>query len=167
MDQGEQSLIFTGPQEGKMLAVAGSNYRIVLTGEQTGGKLAIIEMNIPPGSGPVPHRHPSFQESFYVLEGEVEMSTKAQTILAKKGAVVTIPLDGPVHCFKNRSDAPARLLCIVAPAGLDDFFLEIGKPAALGEMLQAPVTEEEKQQMRDAAGRYGQQLYPPDYFDRP
>lgn len=163
----QEQIFFTGPEEGSTLSVAGSGYRITLTGEETGGKLAIIEMNIPPGSGPVPHRHPSFQETFYVLEGEVEMRTRTQTLVAKKGATVTIPLDGPVHNFKNRSDVPARLLCIVAPAGLDAFFMEVGKVLAPGDMPSAPVTDEEKHKMKETAQQYGQQLYPPDYFDLP
>jgi quercetin dioxygenase-like cupin family protein len=161
----QNQLIITGPEEGEVLAVAGSNYRIVLTGEQTAGQMAIIEMNVPAGSGPVPHEHPSFQESFYVLEGEVEMKTKTGTYTAKKGAIVTIPKDGPVHCFKNVSDVPAKLLCIVAPAGLDEFFRVVGAPLALGETPK-PLTDADKQKMKEAAVQYGQTLYPPDYFER-
>lgn len=160
-----KQLIITGPDEGETLAVAGSKYRIVLTGEQTDNKAAIIEMNIPPGSGPIPHEHPSFQESFYVLEGEVEFRTKATTYTAKKGAIVTIPQDGPVHNFKNVSNGMARLLCIVAPSGLDAFFREVAKPFAEG-IAPAPPTDEEKQKMLEASERYGQKLYPPDYFDK-
>ena len=160
-----KQLIITGPGEGDTLAMAGSNYRIILTNEQTAGKLAIIEMNIPPNSGPIPHEHPSFQESFYVVEGEVEFRTKTQVFVAKKGAIVTIPQDGPVHGFKNLSAAPAKLLCMVAPAGLDDFFKEVGKPIAFGES-PAALTDADKEKMKAAAVTYGQKLYPPDYFER-
>jgi quercetin dioxygenase-like cupin family protein len=160
-----KQLIITGPEEGETLAVAGSKYRILLTGEQTDNKTAIIEMNIPPGSGPIPHEHPSFQESFYVLEGEVEFRTKTSRYTGRKGAIVTIPQDGPVHAFKNVSDGMARLLCIVAPAGLDAFFKEVAKPFKQGE-VPAPPTDDEKQKMMAAAERYGQKLYPPDYFEK-
>ena len=161
----DKQLIITGPKEGEVLSVAGSNYRIILTGEQTGGKSAIIEMNIPPGSGPIPHEHPAIQESFYVLEGEVEFRTKTNTYTAQKGAIVTIPEGGPVHAFKNVSGSMAKLLCIVNPAGLDGFFREVGKPLNAHE-TPAPPTDEEKQKMKEAADRYGQKLYPPDYFER-
>lgn len=160
----DKQLIITGPEEGEVLGIAGSNYRIVLTGEQTENKLAIIEMNVPPGSGPVPHEHPSFAESFYVLEGEVEMRTKTGRYMAKKGAMVTIPKDGPVHCFKNTGDTMAKLLCIVAPSGLDDFFREVSKPAVKGE-APAPPTDAEKEIMKATAVKYGQKLYPPNYLD--
>ena len=161
----EKQLIITGPQEGETLAVAGSNYRIIVTGQQTDNSLAVIEMNVPPNSGPIPHEHPSFRESFYVLEGEVELKTKAQCYLAKKGAIVTIPKDGPVHSFKNTGNTMAKLLCIVTPAGLDDFFREIGKPLVFGEIATDPVTNADKEKMKEAAVRYGQKLYPPDYLD--
>ena len=158
-------LIITGPGDGEKLAMAGSNYRIVLTGEQTGDKLAIIEMNIPPGSGPVPHEHPSFQESFYVLEGEVEFRAKSVTYTGQKGAMVTIPEGGPVHNFKNVSGEMARLLCIVAPAGLDAFFKEVSKILNKGGIPQPP-TEEDKAKLLETSERYGQKLYPPDYFEK-
>lgn len=158
-------LIITGPDDGEKLAIAGSDYRIVVTGEQTGDKLAVIEMNIPPGSGPVPHEHPSFQESFYVLEGEVEFRTKSGTYTGKKGAMVTIPQGGPVHNFKNVSAEMARLLCIVAPAGLDAFFQEVSKILNKGGIPQPP-TDEDKAVLLETSERYGQKLYPPDYFEK-
>ncbi|MHA3786859.1 cupin domain-containing protein [Flavobacterium hauense] len=161
----EKSLITTGPEEGEKLAIAGSDYRIVLTGEQTGDKLAVIEMNIPPGSGPVPHEHPSFQESFYVLEGEVEFRTQSGTYTGRKGAMVTIPEGGPVHNFRNVSGEMARLLCIVAPAGLDAFFKEVSNTLGKEGKPQSP-TDAEKAKLLETAGRYGQKLYPPDYFEK-
>lgn len=161
----QKQLIITGPEEGETLAVAGSNYRIILTGEQTAGKLAIVELNVPPNSGPIPHEHPAIQESFYVLEGEVELKSMTQTYIAKKGAIVTIPFDGPVHSFKNTGDTQAKLLCIVTPAGLDDFFREIGTPISFGKIPEGGVSDEQKEKMKEAAVRYGQKLYPPDYFE--
>lgn len=161
----DKQLIITGPEEGETLAIAGSNYRIILTGAQTDNKLAIIELNVPPHSGPIPHEHPSFQESFYVLEGQVEMKTKTQTYNAKKGAIVTIPQDGPVHSFKNTGQTMAKLLCIVTPAGLDDFFREVGRPLAFGEMPTEAPTTADKEKMKETAVKYGQKLYPPDYLD--
>lgn len=161
----QNDLIIALPDGGEHFLIAGSLYRIILSGEQTGGTTAIIEMNVPPGSGPIPHEHPGFQESFYVVEGEVEMRTKDGTTLAQKGAIVTIPLDGPPHAFKNISDKPAKLLCIVSPAGLDAFFKEAGQPATEGAAPKR-MTDEDKLRLRSIAEKYGQKLYPPDFFDK-
>jgi quercetin dioxygenase-like cupin family protein len=50
------------------LAVVGDTYTVLLSGEQTAGRFAMLDMLIPPGGGPPPHRH-DFEECFRVLEG--------------------------------------------------------------------------------------------------
>lgn len=66
-------------QDGQVLSVVGDTYRLVITGEETGGAYAAIDMLIPPQGGPGPHAHANFQESFYVLEGEIVIKIKAQS----------------------------------------------------------------------------------------
>lgn len=60
-------------QDGPSLSVMGDTYRLVITGEQTGGAYAVVDMLIPPNGGPGPHA--GFQEAFYVMEGEIEVKT--------------------------------------------------------------------------------------------
>lgn len=153
--------------DGPTLSVVGDTYRIVITGKQTGGAYAAIDMMIPPGGGPGPHAHAGFQESFYVMDGEIVVKTKAQTYTARKGSFVNIPLGGVVHSFKNQSNANAHLLCVVVPSGLEQFFEEIGKPVAPGAFLPPPgaMGPEEQERMKTIAEKYGQQLFPPDYLD--
>ena len=81
-------------QSGQHISMVGDNYRLVITGEQTGGAYAIIDMLVPPGGGPGPHAHPDFQESYLVLEGEVEFKTEHDTYTARKGSFINIPLGG-------------------------------------------------------------------------
>ncbi|MBC7804779.1 MAG: cupin domain-containing protein [Akkermansiaceae bacterium] len=153
-------------EDGLSLSVVGDTYRLVITGEQTGGAYAAIDMLVPPQGGPGPHAHAGFQESFYVLEGEVVIQTKSDTFTARKGSFVNIPLGGVVHGFKNLSDTTARLLCMAVPAGLDEFFREVGTPVSAGTFLPPPVmSPEEQERLRSIAEKYGQELFPPDYFD--
>jgi len=155
------------PQEGENLSIAGGNYRIVLSGAQTNGAFAAIEMLVPPQGGPGPHAHSAIQESFYVLEGEVVFKSETQVYTAKKGAMVSIPNGGAVHCFKNESDQTARLMCIVVPAGLEAFFKEIGKPVAPGVLLpQEPMNPDILKKVMEIGARYGQEFFPPDYLDK-
>ena len=51
-------------QDGRVLGVAGGNYRVIIAGEQTDKRYAVIEMLVPPGGGPPPHSHPLVQETF-------------------------------------------------------------------------------------------------------
>jgi len=166
MENAAKTFTAVAPDEGKTLSIAGGNYRIVISGAQTGGAYAIIEMLVPPLGGPGPHAHKDIQESFYVLDGEVEFKTEAGTQLAKQGSFVNIPTGGLVHGFKNKSDALARLWCTVIPAGLDEFFTEIGKPVDPGVFLPPPVLGPDDMEKLKALGeKYGQQFFPPDYLD--
>nr|WP_067053842.1 cupin domain-containing protein [Mucilaginibacter sp. L294] len=165
MANSKNILVATSPDDGDNLSVAGGIYRILVSGKQTNGGFAVIEMSVPAGGGPGPHAHAGFQESFYVIEGEVEVKTEETTFTATKGAFVNIPLGGMVHCFKNRSNNLAKLLCTVVPAGLEEMFLEIGKPVKAGEFIAPqPMDEETIKKFTAIAERHGQKLYPPDYL---
>jgi quercetin dioxygenase-like cupin family protein len=153
------------PQDGPELSVMGDTYRIVASGAQTAGAYAIIDMLVPPGGGPGPHAHALIQETFYVIAGEVVVRSETQTYTARQGAVVEIPKGGAIHSFSNESDALAHLLCVVVPAGLDDFFAEIGQPVAAGQFLPKPdLSVEDLKKLQAIAARRGQEVFPPDYF---
>ena len=161
------SILTLDPQAGPTISVVGDTYRIVASGDQTDNAYAIIDMLVPPGGGPGPHAHADIQESFYVLDGEVVVRSETQIYTARRGAFVSIPKGGAIHSFRNESDAVAHLLCMVAPAGLEKFFQEIGQPVAAGQFLpQHPPTPEQQQKMRAAAEKYGQELFPPDYLTK-
>jgi quercetin dioxygenase-like cupin family protein len=152
--------------QGQCLSVVGDSYRILISGEQTDGRYAVIDMLIPPGGGPGPHAHKNFQEMFYVVDGEIEFKKKEGKYIAKKGSFVNIPLGGAVHCFKNTTQKTAHLLCTVVPAGLDSFFQEIGKPIERGTFSPAPfLSLEDLAKLKAVAEKYGQVLYPPDFLD--
>lgn len=155
------------PQAGQDISVVGDTYRIIADGNQTGGTYAIIDMMVPPGGGPGPHAHAQIQEAFYVIDGEVVVRSDSQTYTAKKGAFVDIPKGGAVHSFTNESTAMAHLLCVVVPAGIEQFFVEVGKPVAYGEFLPKLVMgPDEQKKMKETAEKYGQELFPPDYFTK-
>lgn len=165
MKNSKNVLVATAPDEGENLSVAGGIYRILVSGKQTNGEFAVIEMSVPAGGGPGPHAHAGFQESFYVIEGEVEVKTEETTFTATKGAFVNIPLGGMVHCFKNKSANLAKLLCTVVPAGLEEMFIEIGKPVKAGEFIAPqPMDEETLKKFIAIAEKHGQKLFPPNYL---
>jgi quercetin dioxygenase-like cupin family protein len=91
MENSNKTLTIVGPQDGQGLSVIGNSYRVVISGKQTEGKYALIEMLVPPGGGPGPHAHADIQESFYVVDGEVEVKSEAGNYTAGKGSFVNIP----------------------------------------------------------------------------
>lgn len=158
----KQPITTVNQTQGKKLKIAGGNYRIIISGEQTNGEYAVIEMSVPPGAGPNPHSHADFSETFYVLEGEVTFKSEAGTYIAKQNSFINIPKGGIVHGFKNLSDNPAKLLCTVTPAGLDNLFEEMA-----GYLETNADTEiETKEKINSIFEKYGQKMFPPNYLDQ-
>ncbi|GAB3892039.1 hypothetical protein GCM10028803_04460 [Larkinella knui] len=154
------------PKEGKTVSVVGATYRILVSGDDTQGAFATIDMIVPPGGGPGPHAHAAFAETFYVIDGEIEVKSEAGRYVARKGSFIHIPKGGMVHGFKNKTGEMAHLLCTVVPAGLEKFFEEIGQPVEYGQFLPAPPMDQaDVKKLQEIAGRYGQQVFPPDYLD--
>jgi quercetin dioxygenase-like cupin family protein len=108
--------------------LVGDTYTILVTGDDTAGKYTLIDMHVPPGGGPPPHRH-DFEEMFTVLEGEVELSFRDEHVVAKAGETVNVPANAP-HAFRNASRHAARLLCMCTPPGQEVFFSAVGAPVA-------------------------------------
>ncbi len=160
------NILTVDENEGQHLSVVGDTYRIIISGKQTQGAYAVIDMLVPPGGGPGPHAHTDIQELFYVVDGELEYKTEAGKYMAKKGSFVNIPKGGEVHCFKNTSNSTVHLLCTVIPAGLDEFFEEVGTPVAAGTFLPPAVFDEKELiRLKTLAEKHGQKLYPPDFLD--
>src|SRR5712672_4257865 len=114
-DDANNKLTVANPDDPNMrhISVAGGTYTILVTGEQTGGRYSLIDMLVPPGGGPPLHRH-DFEEMFTILEGEIELNFRGEAQQASAGSTVNIPANAP-HSFKNKSDKPARLLCMCTP----------------------------------------------------
>ena len=110
------------------LGVVGDTYTILLSGRDTAGRFTLIDMHIPPEGGPPPHRH-DFEESFILLDGELQATFRGEKRVVRAGETIHIPANAP-HQFHNASSKPVRMLCICSPAGQEEFFKEVGTPVA-------------------------------------
>lgn len=146
--------------EGRSIWVVGDRYTIKASGEETGGAFALIEATVPPGGGPPPHIHNREDEAFYVMEGELAFHVDGRDITAGAGAWVTLA-KGSLHHFKNLGDRTARMLILVSPAGLERFFLEIGRPVRDGDGDRMPPAPEEIERLLAVAPEYGLEIRPP------
>jgi quercetin dioxygenase-like cupin family protein len=114
----------SGDHDVQYVSVAGGVYAILVTGDATNGRYTVIDMRVPSGGGPPPHRH-DFEEMFTILEGELEFTFRGETSIVGAGRTVNIPANAP-HFFRNASSGPARMLCVYSPAGQDEFFMLVG-----------------------------------------
>ncbi len=131
------------------IGLVGDTYTITVSGEDTNGRFCVIDMHIPPGGGPGPHRH-SFEETFILLEGEMEATFRGKKLLVKAGDTINIPANAP-HQFHNSSSNPTRLLCICSPSGQENFFKEVGVPVATRTTAPPALDKEQQQQFLEKA----------------
>ena len=99
-------------------------------------------MHIPPGGGPPPHPH-DYEETFILLEGEMEATFRGRKLIVRAGETLNIPANAP-HQFHNSFAGPVRMLCICSPAGLEKFFIEVGIPVATRTTHPPELDEKER-----------------------
>src|SRR3954453_4665663 len=131
------------------IGLAGNTYTTLLTGADTAGRYCLIDMHVPPGGGPAPHRH-DFEESFTVLQGEIEATFRGDRVTVRSGETIHIPANAP-HRFENTSKEPARLLCLCSPAGQEEFFAEVGVRLSSRTEPPLPMNSAEQTAFREKA----------------
>lgn len=146
------------------IGLAGDTYTVLLSGKDTAGQYCLIDMHIPPGGGPPPHRH-DFEESFIVLAGEIEATFRGEKSVARAGQTIHIPANAP-HQFRNASDKPAHLLCICSPAGQEEFFAAVGVPVATSTTpppkLDPAAQAASRAKAESLAAKYKTEFLPPE-----
>ncbi|MER3374867.1 MAG: cupin domain-containing protein [Allomuricauda sp.] len=102
--------------------------KVLVSNTETENKYAIFEENVPPLGGPPPHTHPD-EEVFYVLEGEFEFvkNDLNTPFKALPGSVVHVS-SNEVHTFKNVGKTPGKMIVMLTPGKLLDYFRAIGDP---------------------------------------
>jgi quercetin dioxygenase-like cupin family protein len=87
-------------------------------------ELSLLEFEVRPGGGVGPHFHKGHSDSFYVLEGELELHAGDEVVNGSAGTYVLAP-PGVVHFFRNVSDAPAKALNFHTPGGFVEYRREL------------------------------------------
>jgi quercetin dioxygenase-like cupin family protein len=161
-DDPARTLLVTDAAQAPHISLAGDTYTMLVTGAQTNGAYCLIDMHVPDGGGPPPHRH-DFEEMFTILEGEIEFTFRGTATTARAGTTVNVPANAPHH-FRNRSGAPARMLCMCTPAGQDEFFTRVGDPVDDRTAPPPSLTDDEVTDRRrralDLAPSYATELLP-------
>src|SRR5579859_245810 len=115
-------LIGTG--KGTIHTARGSVMAFKAGAVQTDGDFSLMERTLPPrGRRPLPHRHVSASEAFFILDGVVTFVLAGVEVEAHREDFLLVPR-GAAHTFGNASDEPARLLVLHAPA-MDAYFAEL------------------------------------------
>jgi quercetin dioxygenase-like cupin family protein len=151
--------ILMQPGQGSSYWVLGDLYTIKAVGEETGQAYALVEVQIQPQNGPPPHIQGREDEAFYVQEGEFEFQLGEQVVVATPGTFLHSP-KGQLHRFTNRGSTLGKMLIWVTPAGLEKFFMEVGKPVA-NHPSPPIVSPEDIEKIMAEAPQYGLEIIPP------
>jgi quercetin dioxygenase-like cupin family protein len=153
-----------GPVRGGPAYWAGNTEFVTLklTGKETGGAFALVELVALPGAEPPPHIHHTTDETYYLLEGELAVLDGECTYTATAGSVVYLP-KGTLHAWRNATTQPARALLLITPAGFEGVIPEVGVPGTLSAPPPppSPPTPEDQQRIQELGRKYETE-YPPD-----
>jgi quercetin dioxygenase-like cupin family protein len=133
--------ILTDAGSGHTFTMLGTTMRLIAAATATGGRFTVLEQVTPPGWGPPRHIHSREDEIFYILEGTYELHVGDEHRTASGGASAILPRNVP-HGFRNVASTPSRLLSVIIPGGLEEYFLAVAKcspppnPAQLAELAR-------------------------------
>jgi len=107
-----------------------------VSAEQSGGSLEVIVLSAGPAgtAGPPPHVHRHRDELSYIVKGRFTFVLGTREFEVEQGGTVFVPR-GTRHWFKSQPDSQALL--IIAPAGLEGFFADLGDGLAAGRSNEA------------------------------
>jgi quercetin dioxygenase-like cupin family protein len=146
------------PVDGRIVA-AGEGERVrsplggeidfLVRGEQSDGRLAVIDVINGPGEGPPLHSHGREDETMYILEGQFRFKLGDELGTAGPGSYVYVPRGVP-HTWQIVGDRPGRMLVTFTPAGMEGFFDEL-----------SAMTEFDLDSFRAAAAEHGMEIVGP------
>jgi quercetin dioxygenase-like cupin family protein len=148
------SPLFRPARAGAVFLGPGDLYRFLVTGAESGGTYFAMEAYVPPGGGPPPHIHRNEDETFYIVEGEIEFLLGDEIVTGGVGDFVNMPR-GVVHRFHNAGTTPARMILTFTPAGIEGFFEETLERALSVDQTPPDNLDEVAARYVAAAPRYG------------
>lgn len=110
-------------EEGLRLYLAGTPVLVKATCEQTGGTFNLFDLTCMPGFVTSLHIHYAEDVAIYVLEGTLCVFWGGEKKEAVAGSFFYQPRGTP-HGFRVEGTAPARILYMNFPAGLDRLVVE-------------------------------------------
>jgi quercetin dioxygenase-like cupin family protein len=139
----------------------GGRMGVLLSGDDTGGALNAIDQQLPAGLATPLHVQPDDDETFVLLEGEIELWSEGEVSRAQAGQAVFVAR-GTRHAFRVVSADGARLISFGTPAGHERFFALGGYEVVEGE--PAPDAPLDMARMGAAAAAAGVELLGPPPF---
>jgi quercetin dioxygenase-like cupin family protein len=106
----------------------------------SGTEVVQVECWVQPGGGVIPHIHPTFEERFHVLDGEVHFLVGRDWVGTPAGQTAVVPA-GTRHSYKNRGTVEAHFIAEADPPleSLEGFLTDAAALARAGKFAMAGV----------------------------
>jgi mannose-6-phosphate isomerase-like protein (cupin superfamily) len=98
--------------------VFGAPYRFLVTSAETGGAFALIEVITPPQAGVPLHLHTREDETFFILDGSLEVRCGDSAVSVNKNSTAFLPRN-VAHAFRNTGNLSAKSLVLITPGGFE------------------------------------------------
>jgi quercetin dioxygenase-like cupin family protein len=113
------------PGEGKTVVLFGVRFSYKVVTADSGGTLALLEVEIPAKTLVKPHNHTREDEFSLIKSGTVGVRVGDRVLEAGEGAYLVKPRGTP-HAMWNAGATSATVLEILSPAGLETYFERLG-----------------------------------------
>jgi len=101
-----------------------------------GEDAVLVDMWVEPGGGVPPHVHPSMEERFEVISGELSFLAGRKWRTAGAGQTVLVPA-GTRHAYRNSGAKPAHGVCHASPPqSLEEFLTDAAAMARDGKITR-------------------------------
>lgn len=126
------------------LKIVGESITILASNKTTHGYELFLQEG-PEGSGPPPHAH-GWDETFYVIKGNIEFGFDQEQKIAKPGTLVHIPA-GTVHWFRFKETGGQMLSITGQTSDASGLFIDLAK--------KIPSGSPDLEKLQEIAGRHG------------
>ncbi len=124
--------------EGREFEFFGDTVTIKTASSDTDGAYSLMHWAVPPRASAVPHAHEIYEETFYILSGELEVLLGESTSTVTVGDLVRVPA-GIRHGFENRTSDQVTMLVGLIPGGMEELFYKFrddGQHAGTGKYAE-------------------------------
>jgi quercetin dioxygenase-like cupin family protein len=108
------------------LNIVGEHVTVLASGESTQSYEVFLQRG-PEGSGPPPHSHP-WDESFYVVKGQIDFGIGEKSMTASPGTLVHLPAGTP-HWFRFGVGG-GEMISMTSRLGASQMFTDMAREVA-------------------------------------
>jgi len=153
MSSSQNQCLVVPPGEGDAYWSVGDLLTFKVGPQHTDGAWSMAETTVMPGGGPPPHIHRREDETFYLLDGQLNLTLGDDVFIANPGDAFFLPRD-LVHTFHNPGSKPARMIVLAGPCGFEKFILTFARPKS-ESVNPPPVRKEDIDRLIATAPQFG------------